>query len=154
MVADAGSSAPSTGVDAGTPQAAARCVAGRYTGAFKGQISQAQVGSLVLTGTVTLELTLSTDGRTLEVQTGVIDARDSLGTPIHAEIDGTIDCTSNQVKAGTMHGNYGAQASADNAFSGVVDGTYDAASPPTLRGTWKVPLANIDSSGTYEASKQ
>jgi len=154
VVVDAGASAPTTRVDAGAPSAPARCIAGRYTGAFRGQISQAQVGSVVITGTVTLQLTLSADGRALEVSTGTVDARDSFGTPIRAEVDGTVDCTSYQVKNGTLRGNYGAQAANDNAFTGVVEGTYDPAAPPTLRGTWKVPLANIDSSGTYEAALQ
>lgn len=153
-VVDAGASSPTTRVDAGTSQATARCVAGRYAGAFRGQISQAQVGSVVITGTVTLQLTLSADGRSLEVQSGTVDARDSFGTPIRAEVDGTVDCASYQVKNGTLRGNYGAQAADDNAFTGVVEGTYDPAAPPTLRGTWKVPLANIDSSGTYEAVHQ
>jgi hypothetical protein len=154
VVVDAGSSAPTTRVDAGTTQASARCVAGRYAGAFRGQITQAQVGSVVITGTVTLQLTLSADGRSLDVSTGTVDARDSFGTPIRAEVDGTVDCASNQVKNGTLRGNYGAQAADDNVFTGVVEGTYDPAAPPTLRGTWKVPLANIDSSGTYEAALQ
>jgi hypothetical protein len=108
----------------------------------------------VLTGSVTLQLSLSADSRTLDVESGVVDATDAVGTPIHADIDGTIDCTDNQVKAGTLRGHYGAQASDDSAFAGSAEGTYEATSQAKLSGTWNVPLSGATATGTYDATLQ
>ena len=154
VVADAGPAKTSPRVDAGSATNQARCVAGRYTGAFRGQIVRAQLGTVVLTGTVTLQLALSTDGRTLDVTSGAVEATDAVGTPIHADIDGTVDCTTNQIKSGTLRGNYGTPASDNNAFAGTVDGSYDPAPPAKLRGTWTVPLTDASATGSYEATLQ
>jgi len=151
-VADAGKISPP--VDAGSVTNQARCVAGRYAGAFRGQIVQPELGTLVLTGSVTLQLTLSTDGRTLDVASGVVEATDAVGTPIRADIDGTVDCTTNQVKGGTLRGHYGEQASDNNAFAGSADGSYEPTSPAKLHGSWNVPLTNASATGSYDATLQ
>jgi hypothetical protein len=153
-VVDAGPGKTDPPVDAGSVTNQARCVAGRYVGAFHGQITQAQLGSVVLTGSVTLQLTLSADGRTLDVQSGVVEATDAVGTPIHGDIDGTVDCTTNQVKGGTLRGNYGAEPSDSNAFAGSADGSYEPTSPARLHGTWNVPLTDATATGTYDATLQ
>jgi hypothetical protein len=123
-------------------------------GAFHGQIAQAELGSIVLNGSVTLQLTLSADGRALDVQSGAVDATDALGTPIHADIDGTVDCTTNQVKGGTLRGNYGTPAGDNNAFAGTVDGSYEPAASAKLRGSWTVPLTDASATGSYDATLQ
>jgi len=150
---------PAAAIDAGTtkpvslpaaPGVAQRCKPGRYQGAFKGQIVQADVGSLMLDGTITLELALSADGKTMDVSSSSVEATDVVGTPIHAEVDGNVDCNSLQLGSGTLQGRYGREGDATTiGFQGTVSGTYDD-EPTSLRGTWSV---GSSASGTFDASR-
>jgi hypothetical protein len=139
-----------------TPVAAQGCTPGRYSGEFLGELTQAGLGRVQLRGSIALELALADNGRALVVESSLIEASDPLGTPIRAQIEGRVDCATQQLENGTLRGRYGSDGSSNAiGFEGVVRGTRTE-NPATLAGAWTVPAQSEGpkAEGTYRATLQ
>lgn len=139
--------------DSGEPAAA--CSAGRYSGAFTGEVTG---GSARTSIEGTLTLTLTGSGNTLTIQSGTLQGKDKDGYAIAATVSGKLNCTSGKIESGTLRdGEYRRKVGVVSVvrFDGSVDGTYRAAEKElALSFRFESSLGTREGTGTASARLQ
>jgi hypothetical protein len=99
-------------------------------------------------GPVSFTLTASPDGEFLEITNGLVQGNANGVIPFKSDLDGKLDCSTNEIHASTTDGTamiliFGAN------FIGVLDGHLDRLTN-TITGTWTLAptLVNMGAPGT------
>lgn len=124
---------------------AGKCLPGTYTGTFSCTVDMGFGIKTEYTGPVSFVLTSSPSGEFLEISNGTLGGTGN-GIPFMADLNGKLDCTTNEFSATTANGTY-IILIFSGQFSGSLDGRLDRLTQ-TLAGMWTlVPLLGGTATG-------
>jgi hypothetical protein len=156
-IQDAGGTEPlpdAGALDSGSPPTS-DCKPGTYEGTFEGEIQILGFISLPIDGEISIGIHTSSAGDDLVIENGTIEGEDQDGNPVHAEVEGTLQCATKKLVGGRLlNGTYtrtGLNMTVN--FQGTADATYTPGDSPSVSGTWQTTGGLVErGSGTFEAT--